>query len=152
MLHFMTEDILMNVIEYVDIEDRPMLRQTCLHMNAETRKKVGYLRLNEHYSREYLSNVAFREEVLQSIANPKKQLCLVSCVVLQGTIRMKTTELCAFKQVHALDTSRDTCWGPNADSRFCEIIQGKMDNDFCFLLQRSSRGHTLVHFVVCLVP
>jgi hypothetical protein len=76
MLHLMTEDILMNIVPYLDIEDRPRLRQTCVHIQNETRKKVGYLLLNKKFSTEYFSNVAFREEVLQSIANPKKQVAL----------------------------------------------------------------------------
>jgi hypothetical protein len=77
MLHFMTEDILMNVISYLENEDRPRLRQTCAHINEETRKKVGYLRLNEKYTEEYLSNDAFREAVTMSVFNLKKQVSLL---------------------------------------------------------------------------
>ena len=72
----MTEDMLINVVEYLDIEDRIRLRQTCAYVNAETKNKVGYLRLNEKYSKEYIMNPAFREEVLRSVANSKKQVFL----------------------------------------------------------------------------
>jgi hypothetical protein len=76
MLLFMTEDMLMNVVEYLAKSDCKSLRETCAYVNAETKKKIGYLRLNKKYSREYLKNPAFREEVLRSVANPKKQVSL----------------------------------------------------------------------------
>jgi hypothetical protein len=76
MLLLIPEDMLMNVVEYLDTVDRQKLRQTCTYVSEETKKKVGYLRLNENYSRAYMIDVIFREEVTACIADSKKQVAL----------------------------------------------------------------------------
>jgi hypothetical protein len=98
----MTEDILMNVIEYVNVQDRQRLRQTCALIQNETKKKVGYLRLNWYYSRKYLLSAAFREEVLMSIANPKKQVSLWSSNLFESDRLIRERFFAVFKTVHGL--------------------------------------------------
>jgi hypothetical protein len=72
----MPEDMLMNVLEYLAKSDCKILRETCAYVNTETKNKVGYLRLNEKYSKAFIMNPVFREEVLRNVANPKKQVSL----------------------------------------------------------------------------
>ena len=99
----MTEDMLMNVVEYLAKSDCKSLRETCAYVNAETKNKVGYLRLNEKYSREYLKNPAFREEVSRSVANPKEQVSLkIEGLVMAYTLWERTQREEVVKNVHGL--------------------------------------------------
>ena len=96
----MTEDVLCKVIDYLTVVDRVRLKGASAHVDKETRKKVGYLRLNINYSLEYISNPNFREEVLTRIANPKKQLALkFSAVAIQQTMNKK--KLLIIANIHA---------------------------------------------------
>jgi hypothetical protein len=99
----MTEDMLMNVVEYLAKSDCKSLRETCAYVNAETKNKVGYLRLNETYSREYTMNPVFREEVLRSVANPKEQISLkIEGLAKAYTLWEQTQRIEVLKNVHGV--------------------------------------------------
>jgi hypothetical protein len=117
----MPEDILLNMIPFLNVRDRQCLRQVCAHINAETRKKVGYLRLNKKHSEKYLSNGLFREAVMMSVANTKKQVSLRFEAILRGRI-MNGERRTAFATVHALDY----------DNALFEIKEGKRKHGMCY--------------------
>jgi hypothetical protein len=137
----MTEDILMNVIEYVNVQDRQRLRQTCALIQNETKKKVGYLRLNLYYSREYLSKAAFREEVLMSIANSNKQVSLCFNVFRRGDMIMTPERLCAFQTAHALVFNQI----------LFQINQGERNERFNLVAMSSQKYGSIFYNRICYI-
>jgi hypothetical protein len=149
----MTEDILMNVIEYVDVQGRQRLRQTCLHIYAETKKKVGYLRLNEKYSREYMINSAYRQRVLCSIANPKKQVSLSLGGILFTTSAAEIlNRINVMKNIHGLDMKGRIMHGVDTTGDgsimeqimgpiICEIERFQEDNEFILFFLSFPKEH-----------
>jgi hypothetical protein len=128
----MTEDMLMNVVEYLAKSDCKSLRETCAYVNAETKNKVGYLRLNEKYSRAYLKNPVFREEVLRSVANPKKQVSLeIEALTMVYMLCERIQRVEVIKSVYGLHL----CWKSRKyDDIFVLKEQKEDDMDTAFYL------------------
>lgn len=76
MLMFLSEDIWVNIVEYLHYDDRRHLRGTNAAINREANHKIGYLRLNRYYTYNYLSNMAFRYRVYNSVADSRQQISL----------------------------------------------------------------------------
>ena len=98
----LTEDVLLVMIEFMSVNDRLHLKSASMKMNTETRNKLGYLRLNAAFTREYVNNPDFREHVHTRIANPKLQVALFFKHPLPWLIRIQSI-ITIVGGVHALD-------------------------------------------------
>ena len=101
----LTEDVLLVMIEFMSVKDRLHLKSASMKINTETRNQLGYLSLNERFTRKYVYSPKFREHVHSRIANPKLQLslfCKCPASLFMNTDTLKLLD----ESVHMLNLNR----------------------------------------------